>query len=289
MKLKRRLEERSWKVRFVFNRQAALSSVVISKNQLLDRELILAQGKSWHLAVTRAVQDFEAYGERDYGRPARHTRRGMLPPKLAQIMINLAGQPRGRLLDPFCGVGTLIQEAYLRGWPEVVGSDIDQLAIKASTKNLQRLKSGSRTLWKLKQVSVANLSQAWPARHFRAIISEPYLGPARELSTTLSSSRWQAIEADLRRLYSQAFSQFAKILEPDGLVVMIWPVFYRGQRPELMPLIDQVTAAGFQQQLPLVARTNLNRLLSERQTLLYHRPGQLVGREITVWRRGSTR
>jgi hypothetical protein len=36
------------------------------------------------------VQDIDAYAERDFERPMRDAFVGMLPPKLAQIMLNLA-------------------------------------------------------------------------------------------------------------------------------------------------------------------------------------------------------
>ena len=35
------------------------------------------------------MQDFEQWGARDYGRPSRDAVRGMLPPKLARMMVNL--------------------------------------------------------------------------------------------------------------------------------------------------------------------------------------------------------
>src|SRR5438132_1608433 len=80
------------------------------------------------LAQTVKVQDIAAYAQRDQARPKRYAKVGMLPPKLAQIIINLAvGRlpdnqlasicdiPAGEqiprphleltLLDPFCGTG----------------------------------------------------------------------------------------------------------------------------------------------------------------------------------------
>lgn len=63
---------------------------------------------------------------RDYGRPARDARVGMLPPKLAQIMLNLSvkDEKSGTVLDPFCGTGVLLQEAALAGF-DFIGSDIE--------------------------------------------------------------------------------------------------------------------------------------------------------------------
>src|SRR5581483_12120222 len=42
------------------------------------------------IARTTEVQDIDSYTLRDRGRPKRDARVGMMPPKLAQIIINLA-------------------------------------------------------------------------------------------------------------------------------------------------------------------------------------------------------
>ena len=66
------------------------------------------------IGKTVAIQDIENYTKRDYERPARDAKTGMLPPKLAQIMINLGGLTKidhdqeethavqHTLYDPFC-------------------------------------------------------------------------------------------------------------------------------------------------------------------------------------------
>src|SRR6185503_10002944 len=99
------------------------------------------------LAQTLFVQDIEAYGARDQARPARDARVGMLPPKLAQIMLNLSAGPlrasaeelaRLRVLDPFCGTGVILQEALLMGY-SVLGTDIDERMVDYSRRNIKWL------------------------------------------------------------------------------------------------------------------------------------------------------
>jgi tRNA G10 N-methylase Trm11 len=53
----------------------------------------------------------------------------MIPPKLAQVMINLARRDEADfqdkiLFDPFCGSGTILMEAYLMGIKNIIGSDL---------------------------------------------------------------------------------------------------------------------------------------------------------------------
>ena len=81
------------------------------------------------LVKLEGVQNISAYAMRDQKRPKRDAFVGMLPPKLAQIMINLAlgdQEPKDKLLlDPFCGTGVLLQEALLMGL-KVYGTDLSQ-------------------------------------------------------------------------------------------------------------------------------------------------------------------
>ena len=47
-------------------------------------------GDVTHIGKTTHVQDADAWSTRDYGRPRRDILAGMLPPKLARMMVNLA-------------------------------------------------------------------------------------------------------------------------------------------------------------------------------------------------------
>lgn len=46
---------------------------------------------------------------------------GMMPPKIAQIMINLAtkGERSIAIWDPFCGLGTTLIEAFHSGFTDL--------------------------------------------------------------------------------------------------------------------------------------------------------------------------
>jgi len=96
-----------------------------------------------YLIQTEQVQDIAGYERRDTGRPARDARVGMLPPKLAQIMLNLIPSFPDMppvILDPFCGTGTILQEGWLMGY-EMIGSDVSEKMVRASEKNLDCLRS----------------------------------------------------------------------------------------------------------------------------------------------------
>ena len=113
---------------------------------LLHNKLIEKQGDitiiNNEIFVTQAIQNFTEFGDRDYNRPGVDSVSGMLPPKLARIMINLAkAKPAQTLLDPFCGSGTVLMEALDLGFKNIIGSDISKKAIGDTEKNIKWIQS----------------------------------------------------------------------------------------------------------------------------------------------------
>ncbi len=171
-----------------------LSSVVVAKQKLT--EIIIGEN---FMAKTVAVQDFEDWGKRDYGRPAAAGHIGMLPPKVARMMINIS---RGQtILDPFCGTGTILMEALILNL-KAVGSDIDPNQIERTKKNLDWLgKNAELFIWDARKIS-EKLTQK-----VDAIVTEPDLGPRN----------------DLEQLYFDCLTDWRKVLKPNGQVVIALP------------------------------------------------------------------
>ncbi|MBT7736142.1 hypothetical protein HN709_00470, partial [Candidatus Peregrinibacteria bacterium] len=112
----------------------------IYKARVIEKgvDLNIIQGQHGiYLGKAVAIQNIDAYSKRDFDKPNRDARVGMLPPKLAQIMINLAGDSK-TIYDPFCGTGTVPMEALLMK-KDAIGSDIDERLVDYSEKNLQWL------------------------------------------------------------------------------------------------------------------------------------------------------
>ncbi|HLG25615.1 MAG TPA: hypothetical protein VI588_02365, partial [Candidatus Gracilibacteria bacterium] len=151
MGVKKELKSAGLKTRFINNNFHNLENAAIKGEKLLEdgAEIVAIQGThKTYLADTKALQDFENYSHRDYERPERDTKLGMLPPKLAQIMINLSGltqldaavDPQKSIYDPFAGIGTIPTEALLLGY-SVVASDISPEIIKKTEKNIEWMKT----------------------------------------------------------------------------------------------------------------------------------------------------
>ncbi|MBR0465285.1 hypothetical protein IJJ02_00640 [Candidatus Saccharibacteria bacterium] len=142
LKLKKILVRYGRSVRVVENKEAVLSTATSLHNGLSGKnerkvELIKVDN-DWYKVI--GVQDIDAYAKRDQARPARDAKVGMLPPKLAQILINLCGplKPVSTILDPFCGTGVVLQEALLMGY-HAYGTDLNEKMIEYSDKNLRWL------------------------------------------------------------------------------------------------------------------------------------------------------
>ena len=287
LEIKNFLKSKNINSRLVVSRELNLSSVVVEQNKLLKRgaEIVLIRTEAAILfGRTLAVQDFKSLGKRDYGRPGRDDKSGMLPPKLAQIMINLAAgigsiDPKLTILDPFCGSGTILTEALLMGYKNVVGSDVLKKAIddtKLNIKWMTELFSISGSHYELYKKSVLDLSKFIKKNQVDLIVTEPYLGPQRGLFQIAQVVR------ELEELYSKALEQFTAVLKNNGRVVMVWPVFYNESfiEPEL---------GGFKIVNLLSDDLLENKYLetTTRGTIVYGRAGQKVFREIVMLEKKS--
>lgn len=284
--VKKRLKEAGVVARAVLPTEgAALTSVQVAKNGLVRKGaeiLVIAGGKRAVLARTVAVQAFESFSGRDFGRPGRDAKSGMLPPKLARLMVNLAGAPKdGVLLDPFCGSGTVLSEAALLGHRALIGSDVSEKAVQDTVRNFAWTVERVGVKIEAPKVFVNNvkfLPEKLPAASVSAIVTEPFLGPP--MRGDESDQKVHFIYLELMGLYRRAFEAFAKVLKPGGTVVIAFPVF-GGKH---VNILRDLEALGFRAEALLPGRAAEALGLKSPVGLLYRRPGQKVGRDIYRFR-----
>lgn len=284
-KIKKNMTEDKRSVRFVFKNQPTLSSVTVEKNNLIKKGaefLIFKNNNKFSLAQTLSVQPFEELGQRDYGRPGRDSQSGMLPPKLAMMMINLVGAGKKQtILDPFCGSGTILNEAVLLGYKKIIGSDLSEKAIDDAEKNLEWLKKnqGEKTKFEVNLFpsDVTELDKKIPPDSTDAIVTEPYLG--KPLKGNESKQFLEKQAQELKQFYLKAFDKFKKILKPEGKIVLVIPCFRFKNEWVKIDFQKEIEELGFKTE-PLL-ETGDKKYFS----LLYWRPGQHLGREI--WRFGK--
>ncbi|MBI4435656.1 hypothetical protein HY630_03220 [Candidatus Uhrbacteria bacterium] len=291
LEIKKRLKETGRPIRYVKGKEPRLSSAIVETNGLLESGgefVLLATTSKILIGQTDAVQNFKAWSDRDYGRPARDAKSGMLPPKLARIMINLGGiDPRGSvLLDPFCGSGTVLMEGALMGFEHLIGSDISTKAVADTKTNMA---------WLLEQFNLTppNLSLlVTPAADLPSALTSPSGPPparggargggsanvAVDLLVTevfLGNPRVKALdqadalrlESELIPLFRDSFTSLATLLKPTARAVVAFPAYKAKDGTwHRLPLKSLLESLGY-------------KILD---THLYYREDQLVARDIYV-------
>ncbi len=205
---KKAMRAEGFSVRVIPNKTIELNSAQVLHNKLTaekNAEIVLVKAKDGYwIGRTASVQNIEALSKRDQGRPKRDARVGMLPPKLALIMLNLGverqklgvgGQSR-TVLDPFCGTGVILQEALLLGY-HAYGTDLEQRMIDYSATNLDWIKS------KLGLINTVRLEQGDAQYHkwskpFSAVVCETYLGPP--MSSTPAPDKLAVVRSEVNSL-----------------------------------------------------------------------------------------
>lgn len=279
MTIKNKFREQGVSCRWVTSREATLSSVVIEQNKLLStsgRELVfLTVNKKTLVGVTLGVQAFKDLSQRDYGRPARDDHSGMLPPKLAQIMINLATVDKQALIiDPFCGSGTVLTEAMLLGYKNIAGSDISAKAIADSKTNIDWIaeRYKIKDLPKLKELDARDLTSVYKPNSVGAIVAEVYLGPQR------GALDIKKLNQELGTLYDACLKSIYEILKPGAKAVLVLPIFRQQKNLNLLPL--NISRFKVINELPDFLKDEEG--LTPRDSFMYGRENQAIYREVLV-------
>lgn len=310
MAVKKQLKAMGRSVRYIEPKNTA----TILHNKLVKKQGDLTIFEN-EIFVTRAIQPFEEFGERDYKRPSADSFSGMLPPKLARIMINLgmAGVETRHgaspithpddivLLDPFCGSGTVLTEAIDLGFKNLIGSDISEKAINDTKQNIEWLQNShklSAISYKLYKTNATKLSNELDKNSVDLIISEPYMGNPLRGNEKRDTLKHHA--NDLAELYTLAFEQFKKVLKKNGTIIFIIPKFkclpagLEGENNWVeIDCINKIKKIGFEI-IPLGSGSPpskgesegvLAKGWSEGMSLTYHRPKQHVARMIWGFKR----
>ncbi len=271
--IKKLLKAKSVSVRAVISKSTALNSAQVLHNSLTSRfgnEFIVVSDKHRsYIARTISVQDIDSYSKRDYGKPRRDAYTGMLPPKLAQIMINLSKAERGlTVLDPFCGTGAVLIEAALMGL-KVEGSDINRSMADQSEENLKWIEKEYGITAERSIICADATTQKW--KRFDRVVTETYLGP--QMPRTSDNEAMRRIVGECNTLISRFLVNLRTQLN-DGarccIAVPAWPIKHEIIR---LPVIRRIEHMGYS----VVKFKHTNR-----ENLIYMRPDQAVARELLV-------
>ncbi|HUK85714.1 MAG TPA: DNA methyltransferase [Candidatus Acidoferrum sp.] len=235
---------------FSKDRKAAqLSHVEVLKKNLVENKaevlLCISKEETW-VAQTVAVHNPFEFQKRDVYKPVQRKIFGM-PPRIARIMVNLSSCRSGKvLLDPFCGVGTVLQEALLEG-ANVVGVDVNPWCVNASTENLEWIKreySIENAEFRVVQGDIGRLAEKVGQETVDCIVTEPDLGPAlRQIPTGPYA---QKIIEKLEPLFFGLIEQAYRVLKENGKLVLVTPyIITRSGQSVTMLISKKLEKTGF--------------------------------------------
>ncbi|MEK6860780.1 MAG: DNA methyltransferase [Nanoarchaeota archaeon] len=194
-----------------------------SQSLMLDLEFFSYKNKLFQII---AVSNPKSYRERDEKRPIFDPLK-VISIRLAKILINLS-EAEYEILDPFCGTGTILQEALLMNL-NAIGSDIN---IQEAKKNLIWLGNKYKDKWKLITCNATKISNQ--LNSVECIVTEPYMGPY--IKSILKREEIQNIIKELNILYDATLKELSKIVKKR--IVIIIP-FFKSQNQHLYTNFDK--------------------------------------------------
>lgn len=273
--LKTSMKKHNVSLRLIPNTTTELSTATSHNNRLglspKKRELFIIKTDDGAILIAESngAQNITAYARRDRNRPRRDAFVGMLPPKLAQIMVNLAvgNTAKTTILDPFCGTGTVLQEALLKGY-DACGSDLSQKMIDYTTENLAWLQSKYHIAGTVRSLEQADaMTHQWPeAQQLDAVVCETYLG--QPFSAPPSSKKLHEVTGNCNHIITNFLGNIHGQLRPDTTLCIAVPAWRDANRKLThLPLVQNLEALGYTLQQP---------------PLIYSRSDQVVVREILL-------
>lgn len=235
--------------------------------------LVWQSGDSFLLGRTRAMQNLRNYTLRDRKKSFRDAEMGMLPPKLAQQLINLSNPGNKVVIDPFCGSGTVCAEAAISGW-KTVGSDMMSERVKGAKENFKFLAEKFRYDEGSGKFLTRDATQfEWAKFPNSVVATEGFLGENFTKQPSRSEAEKQVIE--VLKMWD-SFWQNAKDGGPRRVAccVPLWHLL-SGDLDILKKFLASAAKVGY---TPLA-------LFDKKTSVVYERPGAYVARQIVVLER----
>ena len=286
LSLKKGLKQAGQSVRVVPNTELELSSAQTYHNNLTDERgceiMLIRDGDMTLIARATHVQGIDAYRKRDQERPHRDNFVGMLPPKLAQIIINLAAftldekrgndatQKKGQVvLDPFCGTGVILQEASLMGYA-LYGTDVSEKMTTYTKQNIEWLFERYPVKTTVRYETADATNHQWH-KPIDMVACEGYLGHpfAAEPSKEALMETVQTCNVIMRKFLRNLKGQ----IESGTPLCIAMPAWHVRGTIYHLPILDDLENLGY---------NRIDFVHANREDLVYHRTDQVTGRELVV-------
>ena len=251
----------------------------VVRKKLLKKgaEIVLIKFKNEIIAgYTEAITDPALQIKKDEHRVFKLVTHGSSV-RFAQILVNLADiKPDDVVLDPFCGTGTILQEALIRG-ANVLGLDIEEQCVQGTKKNLASASKifKTRATYQVLRGNAKAILDYVDAGTLDAVITEPYLGPFQR--KPLRDHELEEIMRDLQALYQSFLRGASKALKPGGRVVFVTPRFVSASGTEFGFIIKNLIKRS-----DLVVLPQVKDNFDPRQPVPYGRESNKIGRDVWV-------
>jgi tRNA G10 N-methylase Trm11 len=312
LRIKKTMQDSGTSIRLANIKNENINAASFKKEKLSktghEYNLIIV-GSDGYIGRTLACQDIDSYAKRDTAK-SRDMITWMMPPKLVQMMINIATAWENitnktnpvSIYDPFCGLGTTLIEAANMGISQVYGSDLSPEMVRSTESSLSEYIAEEK-VWQeriikvggtpnknfanfqskiiqldARDVATAKTKLAIPSIPFTdiTIVSEWYLGEImRPHEITLDKAKEE--RRKLERMYNDFFAGLSKAKFCKS-IVMTFPFWnLNGTYSYFIEIYDILDKHGFEVISLLPWEMKLNTM---KWSLLYRRENQTVWREI---------
>lgn len=249
-RIKKKLQSVGLKARFRDGSKPFGVSAAVLLNEKITELFLIQSGSEIITTKTVTCQNIDSWTLHDRSRPFADRKRGMLPLKVARMLVNIATQgtySTHHLYDPFCGAGSILQEAIHLGI-ECTGSDISHTAIRGTQENIVWYKQsilkkevGDPPLCHLFVADATQVKNKHFTRIPTVLVTEPFLG-----KQTAPFNELPNIYKGLYKLYKGAFHAWSAFLPSQAKIVIVLPSV-KTNRTEytLKQLIDDLPNLGY--------------------------------------------
>lgn len=302
--LKSKLKQHGVSLRLIPNAEPVLNTATSHHNKLglSDNhvELLVVRAANGRVIIAESIgaQNITAIAARDQARPRTDAFVGMLPPKLARMMINMAcgklqsipkqsaaqaqsarseavsesseASDRQRILDPFCGTGVVLQEAALLDY-DIYGTDLAEKMIDYSRINLEWLAQKYSLTTDITIEQGDAMTYEWQ-QPIDAVVCETYLG--QPFSAPPSAEKLTQVRDNCNHIISSFLRNIGEQITSGTPLCVAVPAWRDGAGNFThLPLIDNLDKLGY---------TRLELKNARAQQLLYYRETQVVARELLL-------
>jgi tRNA G10 N-methylase Trm11 len=184
-----------------------------------SRNLGVLGKETVYLGIANQTYDNTNVKKRDMQKPIRRESLA-ISPRLSKILINLSGaKPHDKLLDPFCGIGGILQEALIKKI-NVYGIDKDKQATIDAEKNLKWLTSEYNIQNKYKIENED--AKKTPDLQFSAIATETPLG--KLLRKKPNDNEAKQIILNFEAYMIPILKKLKKVKKPSAKIAITFPV-----------------------------------------------------------------